>query len=304
MSYDLSTHDFSNPDPWVALALDRSTAIETSASEALMRNNGTWSRRRLLPLIRPVARLCIVFAQLLRILLPNTLTAPRFLHRVIVFGMKYVVSPDANYLIFRHFHIGSQVLKFIGDNVPGVQIRAHPLSPWNIDDFAPNTFVQHDLNIYNFIIQLNAQLRDQGREIGPRALGEMDFSAIIDFDDRLPAMPHRWHNFLDLQSAIELYTPLFGILLSHADFNRSSNSLQLDETIAIYVARLFDRESLVGLVNNRHPAVPFSTWEAGFRLMLHGIDAENLYGLIKSARSRAQAAATTNAAPTLTHDER
>jgi len=69
--------------------------------------------------------------------------------------------------------------------------------------------------------------------------------------------------------------------LSDKDFWRSSNSLQLDETIAIYVARLFDRESIVGLVNNKHPCIPISTLQAGFRLMLHGLDAENLYGFIK-----------------------
>ena len=55
------------------------------------------------------------------------------------------------------------------------------------------------------------------------------------------------------------------------DFWRSSNSLQLDETIALYVGRLFDREEIVGLVNKMHPVVPASTMEAGFRLMLHGL---------------------------------
>jgi hypothetical protein len=39
-----------------------------------------------------------------------------------------------------------------------------------------------------------------------------------------------------------------------------------------------------GLVNNKHPMVPLSTMEAGFRLMLHGLDAENLYGFVKFMR--------------------
>jgi hypothetical protein len=70
-------------------------------------------------------------------------------------------------------------------------------------------------------------------------------------------------------TAIEIYTPLFALFLSDRDFWRSSNSLQLDETIARHVGRLFDREEIVGLVNNKHPMVPLSTMEAGFRLMLH-----------------------------------
>ena len=71
--------------------------------------------------------------------------------------------------------------------------------------------------------------------------------------------PDTWHNVLDLQTAIEIYTPLFALFLSDRDFWRSSNSLQLDETIALYVGRLFDREEIVGPVNNKHPMVPVST---------------------------------------------
>ncbi len=93
--------------------------------------------------------------------------------------------------------------------------------------------MQHDLNIFNFIIQLNAQ----DGHFKPVPLEQINFSAIEDVDSELPVMPNRWHNFLDLQSAVEFYTPLFGLFLSDKDFWRSSNSLQLDETIAIYVAR-------------------------------------------------------------------
>lgn len=281
MQYDLSQHNFSNPDPWVALELDHSTYFEADAKAALMRNNASRSRRFLLPLLRPVARLSIALIQLLRLALPNRLTSPRLLHKIIVLGMKYGVSADANYLIFRHFHIGSQILRFLADNIPGIEIKSHPLYPRSINDFGDNMFVQHDLNIYNFIIQVNAQLNAKNLTIGAIPLEKIDFSAIQDIDQILPAMPNRWHNFLDLQGAIECYTPLFGLLLRNSDFWRASNSLQLDETIAIYVARIFHHESIVALVNNKHPCVPFSTLEAGFRLMLHGLDAENLYGFIK-----------------------
>ena len=64
---------------------------------------------------------------------------------------------------------------------------------------------------------------------------------------------------------------MFALFLSDRDFWRSSNSLQLDETIARYVGRLFDREEIVGLVNNKHPMVPLAPMEAGFRVMLRGL---------------------------------
>lgn len=281
--YDLAHHNFDDPDPWVALALDPSGYFDPRAKAALLRGNASRSRQFLLPLVRPLARAAIVLTQLVRLLLPRALTSSRLLHACIVWGMKRFLSPEANYLIFRHFHIGSQVLRFLGDNAGVSGLRYHPLKPRRLDDFADNTYVQHDLNLFNFVIQVNAL----GAQFQATPLAQIDFSAIEAFDDQAFELPRRWTNVIDLQTAIELYTPLFALLLSDRDFWRASTSLQLDETIALYVARLFDRESLVGLVNNRHPCVPLSTLEAGFRLMLHGLDAENLYGFIKAMRAQA-----------------
>lgn len=277
-------HDHKNPDPWLALLLDKSTFIDEHVKEALLRNNDSRARQFLLPVVRPLARLSIVLVQLLRIFMPDRLTSPRALHAIICWGMKNFVSRDANYLILRHFNIGSQMLAFLNRNIAGGTLPSHPLMPRVIDDLGGNTFVQHDINIYNFIIVLNAYLRENKKQIEPIPYATIDFSAIRDFDDQFGDLPDTWHNFIDLQSAIELYTPMFGLLLSDADFWRASNSLQLDETIAIYVARLFKRPEILSAVNNRHPMVPFSTLEAGFRLMLHGYDAENLYGFIKTMR--------------------
>jgi Family of unknown function (DUF6999) len=290
MDYRLDNHNFDDPDPWVALGLDRSTFFDARAKEALLRGNGSRSRQFLLPVVRPLARLSIVLMQLIRIVIPNRFASSRLLHGLIVWGMTHFVSADANYLIVRHFNIGSQILKFLADNIAGIDIKSHPLHPHTLEDLRDNVFIQHDLNIYNFIIQVNAQLGTSRRKIEPLGLETIDFSAIQDVDDRIATMPDTWHNFLDLQTAIEIYTPLFALFLSDRDFWRSSNSLQLDETIALYVARLFDREAIVGLVNNKHPMVPLSTMEAGFRLMLHGLDAENLYGFVKYMQDQQKSA--------------
>jgi hypothetical protein len=55
------------------------------------------------------------------------------------------------------------------------------------------------------------------------------------------------------------------------------NSLQLDETIAMYVARIINDPLPLLMVNNRHPLVPHSTLRAGFRLVLHGLGTEMLH---------------------------
>lgn len=285
-AFDFSKHDHKNPDPWMALALDQSTFVDQSAKEALLINNASFSRRVLLPIIRPLARLSIALFRFIRLFLPETCTSSKFLHNTIVWGMSNFVSKEANYLILRHFNMGSQVLRFLNDNVAEGTLSSHPLLPKKIEDLRDNVFVQHDLNIYNFVIEASQYLKEHNKRLVPMAIEDINFAAIQHFTNDIEDIPDKWHNILDLQSAIELYTPLFALLLSRDDFERASNSLQLDETIAVYAATIFNRGEIMGLVNNKHPMVPLSTIEAGFRLMLHGIDAENLYGFIKYVRDQ------------------
>ena len=100
-------------------------------------------------------------------------------------------------------------------------------------------------------------------------------------------MPNRWHNCIDLQTAIELFTPVYQIFLIDKNFWRATNSLQLDETIAIYAARILEQPHQLVLLNNKHPMVPQSTLRAGYRLVLHGLASEMLYEvLVRAKRSQ------------------
>ncbi len=285
-----------DPDPWLALELDQSLPMDKDAKSALLRGQRSWSRRLLLPLVRPIARLSIILVQLLRLVLSEKLQSPWLLHRTIYWGLKYFVSADANRLILRHFNIGTEILCFIADNTGPTEISTTtPLRPRNLEDLLDNTFLIHDLNIFNFIIELNSKVSLD--DLPPKALQEIDFGRISDTRFEFEGIPDKWHNILDLQTAIEIYTPLYALLLSDRDFWRASNSLQLDETIAIYVARIFGDSLHLSLVHNGHPTVPFSTLEAGFRLMLHGLDAECLYGYLKARKAEQQDAVPARTQP-------
>ncbi|WP_407700552.1 DUF6999 family protein [Steroidobacter gossypii] len=56
-------------------------------------------------------------------------------------------------------------------------------------------------------------------------------------------------------------------------------SLQIDETIGWYVARLLGAAWTPGLINYRHPLVPLSTMRAGFRRVLHDLAPEMRHAL-------------------------
>jgi hypothetical protein len=285
----MSELDLRDPDPALALLLDRSLPIAAEAKAALIRDQQRRSRQFLLPVVRPLARTTIVLAQLVHILSPRWPHAPRLLHRIIAFGMRRFLTPEANRLILRHFHLGAQILRFIADNAaPGFTPELKPMRPRRIADVEDNLFLDHDLNIWSFLIQLGRELERRG--VAVEKVEDLDFSAIDDAID-LETLPDGPLNVIDLQTAIELYTPAYALLLGDRDFWRASNSLQLDETIGLYAARLTGEEKHLALLNNRHPLVPFSTLRAGFRLMLHGLSTELLHGFLRELKQRRAAAA-------------
>lgn len=279
--------DPSDPDMWRVLYLDRSVPIDDGAKAMLLKSMQRKSRRWLLPVLRPFARLAIGLFGLLRLLIPNGLALPRFLHWLIYRGLRRWVSPEANTLILRHFHIGTEILTFIKDNVPGLVAETRPLRPRSLADLKGDAFVQHDLNLYILVGRLGEHLRRTGGRIERPA--RIDFGAITDGPFVIEPMPDAWTNRIDLQCAVEAYTPLYQLFLRDKDFWRASNSLQLDEAIAIHVAQILGDGSGLPLVNNGHPLLPLSTLGAGWRLMLHGLSAEQLHYRLRLLK-RAQAA--------------
>ncbi|ARP78936.1 DUF6999 family protein [Bordetella genomosp. 6] len=276
-------HDPADPDPWRALYLDRSTPLPDPVKQAWLADSSSASRQYLLPFLRPLARAFIILIQVIKTLLPRRWSHSRLLHRILAWGLEHFVSPQANWLILRHFHLGAQILAFIARNAP-VQVETTPLEPACIADLRDELFVKHDLNLFNFVIRLNQALRDAGQTM--HAPEQVDYSMIRDPGLRLEDMPQRRRNFLDLQSAIELFTPLYQLMLTDNDFWRAANSLQLDETIGIYAAQLLGAPQHLILVNNKHPLVPMSTLRAGYRLVLHGLSTEMLHSLLMQMKQQ------------------
>ena len=282
--FDPSAYNSADPDPWLALYLDMALPIDEAAKKALLRGNDSYSRRYFLPAARPFIYIFYLMVKIFRRFFPRWPQSAQGLHNLIYWGLKNFASPEANQLIMRHFNIGTEILNFIKDNVPGVEIETVPLKPLSLADLKDNVFLQHDLNIYNFIIELNKGLREQGREI--ETPERVNFSSISDSEFDFEEFPDGVLNFVDVQTAIEFYTPVYALFLSRHDFVRASNSLQLDETIGIYLARILGTDYHMSLINNHHPMVPLSTFQAGFRLMMHGYDAEALHGYLREMKRR------------------
>ena len=282
--FEMRAADAANPDPWLALYLDRSIQIDDEAKAALLISMRSKSREILFPLLKPFLWLALHLFTVIRIIFPKMFASSRILHRLIYFGLKNFVRPEANFIILRHFHIGSEILAFIASNVEGVEVPLNPLRPAKLEDVLDDIFLKHDLNLFNFVINLNTELRRRNRQL--ETPEQLNFDAITDGAFRIDAFPNRWTNFLDVQSAIELYTPVYQLFLPGNDFWRASNSLQLDETVGLYVSRILGSNQYLGLLNNKHPLVPLPTTGAGYRLLLHGLASEELHAILREMKRK------------------
>ena len=282
--FEQAAHDPRDPDPWLALYLDRSLPIDPVAKTALLRGNRSLSRRWLFNIARPFIFVFFILVKIARGISPHHPNLNKTLHRTIHWGLRTFGSPEANTLILRHFHVGTELLAFIKANAGPVAIETVPLRPRSLKDLEDNVFLQHDLNVFNFIIQLNASLRAQGRDLEPAA--RPDFSMISDEPFALDPLPRGPLNLIDVQTAVESYTPLYALMLPRADFIRAANSLQLDEVIGIYIGKILGTDYHLSFIKNGHPLVQLSTLQAGYRLMMHGLDCEALHGWLKLLKQR------------------
>jgi len=275
---DFSKHDSRDPNPWLALYLDNSIPLNTAVKLAMMRDSNSRSTTYLQPIIRFISKLLMFVIHFFKFFFPRLIDSSRILHLLLSWGLRNFVSPDANLLIFRHFHVGSEILEFIAGNIDGIETPTSPLKPNNFEDVKDDLFLLHDLNLYNFVINLNKEMLD--KDIIIKGQPNLDLSMISEDQFDHIEFPRKWTNILDLRSAIEIFTPFYQLFLTANDFLRASNSLQLDETIGIYASKILNSPAHLGLVNNRHPLVSDSTMSAPFRLVLHGLAAETLHEIL------------------------
>jgi hypothetical protein len=276
--FDIESHDSRDPNPWLALYLDSSIPINRKTKESLMRDNDSKSAKYLLPFIKVGSKVAMFFIHIFKFFFPKLFNSSKVLHRILAWGLRNFVSPDANLLIFRHFHVGSEILQFVAANIKGAEIKTSPLKPYDFEDVKDDLFLNHDLNLYNFIINLNRELKSKNITIRPPET--LELSMITEDQFNHIEFPRRFSNVLDLRSAIELFTPFYQLFLTANDFVRASNSLQLDETIGIYTSQILGTPGHLGLLNNKHPMVPETTYSAAYRLVLHGLAAETLHEIL------------------------
>lgn len=265
-----------NPNTWDTIYLDQAIPVDPVAKAYMIRDLQSWTRSYLLIPIKLLANLLLALIMTVKRLLPFQFNAYTLMHRSAAFFLKHFVSPEACYLIVRHICLGSNIINFLIDNGPDPTIEKSQLYPHTVDDLAKNAFLEHDLILYNFVLdyheaqQANPQWLEKVQQQG------LNYDSIQPVEVEIVTQHLPWQ-ILDLESAIELFKVFYSLCLTSDEFERAVLSLQFDENFAIYVSRITEDYQWNHVISNRNPLAPNSPFNAARNLMLHGIITEYLH---------------------------
>lgn len=291
--YTPKSRDRSDPNAWDALYLDQAIPVDPVAKAYMIRDLQNWTRIFLLVPTRAIANLSLALIMVFKRLLPFQFSNYALMHRTAAWFLNTFVTPEACYLIVRHICLGSNIINFLIDNGPDPTIEKSSLYPGTVDDLSQNAFLEHDLILYNFVLDYNeAQTKnpDWVHQINPRNL---NYDSIQPVPIQIDPTQRKWTQILDLETAIELFKIIYSFWLTCDEFDRAVLSLEFDENFGCYISTLTGDYDWNHVITNRHPLAPESPFAAARNLLLHGIITEYLHRYLelrKQADEKVQSA--------------
>jgi len=282
--YKPQKRDRLNPYVWDALYLDRSIPVDLVAKAYMVRDLQSWSRNYLLIPLKVVANVLLGTIMTVKRLLPFQFSNYSLMHQSAAFFLNNFASPEACYLIVRHLCIGSNIINFLIDNGPDPQMEKSQLYPHTVQDLVKNAFLEHDIILYNFILdyneaeQANPQWVEQVRKRG------ISYDSIQPIKVDVDVSKRSWLKIIDLESAIELFKVFYSLCLTSDEFAKAVLSLQFDENFGLYISKITEDYKWNHVITNRHPLAPNSPFSATRDLFLHGIMAESLHRYLEISK--------------------
>jgi len=148
-----------------------------------------------------------------------------------------------------------------------------------------HSFITHDRELFRVLAELG---RTRG-EAWPIASEEIDYSSIKPIEMAFDHEAKKWCQFIDFETAHELFKVTFCFLLKAEEYEAALNSLQFDQSMCRRVARITGHMDLESLAYNRYPMVLHHTNSVSERFVYHGVSLEHLHAfLIQEAEERAE----------------
>jgi hypothetical protein len=281
-------YERADPSPLAVLAVDDALPADPVVLEYWLANLRHPARLTLLHLCRLIATVILCLVYFVKRLLPFQFSAHRLLQATICWFMEWWVAPEANVLILRHFWAESNVINFIIANSHNKDAQPAALYPETIRDLMAMSFLLHDIVLLNALYDLGPTQH----EAWPVPRDDLDFSTMREVKLDYDSSQRRWTQVLDFETAHELFKTLFCVLVRADEYERSINSLNFDQTLALRVSRIVGESWVATMAVNVMPLYFIGPLNISRRFVMHGLFTEHLHAYLERLRERPRTPAT------------
>ena len=277
MTWTSVPRDRRDPSVWDTLYLDSAIPADAQAKAYMVKDLQSWSRNYLLMPIKVIANIGLGTIMTIKRLLPFQFRSYWLMHRMAVWFLNTFTTPEACYLIVRHLGIGSNIINFLVDNGPDPTLPRSDLYPRTVEDLADNAFLEHDLILYNFVLDYHAAQQRHPHWLTAVQQRGLTYRSIRPIELDIDMSQRGWLQVLDMESALELFKICYSLCVTSDEFHRAVVSLQFDESFGLYFSKLTGDYDWNHVITNRSPLAPNSPFAAAHNLLLHGILSEYLH---------------------------
>ena len=264
-----------------ALVGDDSLPLDAAAKEYWVKDLQNPLRIIVLPTLRILLTITLHLTYYLKRLLPIQWKAHGFLQWQICFFMKYFVRPEANILILRHFQADSNLLNFVIDNSGKEGVEPVLIYPKMIRDLMVQTFVHHDQGV----LMTMRDLEVPDRSNWPIKKGDLEWTnwnpVRVDYSvDR-----KKWTQFLDFETAHELFKTSFCFWLTSKEYEAAINSFQFDHSVGLLIDDIVGAAHFADIAYNRFPMIIVGPTGLSYRFLMHGFFVEHVHAHLERMRA-------------------
>lgn len=264
-----------------ALVGDDSLPLDAAAKEYWVKDLQNPLRIIVLPTLRILLTITLHLTYYVKRLLPIQWKAHGFLQWQICFFMKYFVRPEANILILRHFQAESNLLNFVIDNSGKEGVEPVLIYPKMIRDLMVQTFVHHDQGV----LMTMRDLEVPDRSNWPIKKGDLQWTnwnpVRVDYSvDR-----KKWTQFLDFETAHELFKTSFCFWLTSKEYEAAINSFQFDHSVGLLIDDIVGAAHFADIAYNRFPMIIVGPTGLSYRFLMHGFFVEHVHAHLERMRA-------------------
>lgn len=256
-----------------AILKDRSLPIADVAVEMWIKDLRGGLRLAVMPFLRVLLSGVLMLVWFVKRALPIQFSSHDKLQKLICWFCNNFVTPEANYLILRHFWLESNVLNFLIENdkqVKGVELL--DLYPAIIDDMHKATFVEHDQELFRYFNESSAE-----PVAGPLKKSEIKWSSWREVEVDESVLNRKATQIIDFETAHVLFMCIFCLFLTADEYRAAINGFNLDQSIAIRVGAIIDDPTIVEYAYNKNPLYLVGPIDLTRRFILHGFFCEYIH---------------------------